>query len=327
MGEAVKIKEGGVDRSQNQINKLKTNMQGGGVCYWLPETELQTDDKRVTQNGNYTAEHEGYYGYNEIIVSIPGTGDMNGKGADGNDYSITVDDNGYIVETKIPSAIQITTPPVKVIYNDGETIDYTGMVVKLYDGEGNLFTDSRYPDGIIPATELLLPENTAHYDGSGGGSSDLDTSPMTQPLPVNTEMTVVRDGRDEMVVRGECITGYYHLTSAEDFLCVIAASKEPGSVIERTGEIIPLASEYGHNGKTAYFTYSSINGYYLEPGEGQWQAIAVDNRNPNVSQIAWTLLYGNGGQSTQSLPVQWISTYNGKTLETAQDIAVYGASV
>ena len=178
MSEAIKIKEGGVDRSQNQINKLKTNTVGGGVCFWVPETERQTDDKRITANGTYTAEDDGLYGYDEITVSVPNTGSMSGKGADGNDYSITVDDNGYIVETKIPSAIQITTPPPKVSYVEGETIDYTGIVVKLYDGEGNLFTDSRYPDGTIPVSELTFPVTVAHAEGDGGGAG-------VQTLPVN----------------------------------------------------------------------------------------------------------------------------------------------
>lgn len=174
MSEAIKIKEGGVDRSQNQINKLKTNTVGGGVCFWVPETERQTDDKRITENGTYTAEEDGLYGYDEISVSVPNTGNMSGKGADGNDYSVTVDDDGYIVETKIPSAIQIEIPPLKNSYTEGETIDLTGIVVKLIDGNGNVFTDAAHPDGTIPVSELTPVPATAQQTGGSKEYTDGD---------------------------------------------------------------------------------------------------------------------------------------------------------
>lgn len=169
MSEAIKIKEGGVDRSQNQINKLKTNTVGGGVCFWVPETERQTDDKRITENGTYTAEHDGLYGYDEITVSVPNTGSMSGKGTDGNDYSITVDDNGYIVETKIPSAIQIETFPAQLLYTEGDTIDYSGIVVGAYDAQENRMQG-------VPFSELFFPVTTAHSDDMTMGG--------TQRLPV-----------------------------------------------------------------------------------------------------------------------------------------------
>lgn len=174
MGEAVKIKEGGVDRSQNQINKLKTNLSGGGVCFWVPETERQTDDKRITANGTYTAEDEGLYGYDEINVSVPNTGSMSGKGDDGNDYSVTIDDDGYIVETKIPSAIQIEIPPLKNSYTEDEPIDLTGIVVKLMDGNGNIFTDAAHPDGTIPISELTPVPATAQQTGGSKEYTDGD---------------------------------------------------------------------------------------------------------------------------------------------------------
>ena len=174
MSEAIKIKEGGVDRSQNQINKLKTNTVGGGVCFWVPETERQTDDKHITENGTYMAEEEGLYGYDEISVSVPNTGNMSGKGADGNDYSITVDDDGYIVETKIPSAIQIEIPPLKNNYVAGEPIDLTGAVVKLYDGNGNVFTDATHPDGIVPLSELTPNPAIAQQTGDSKEYTDGD---------------------------------------------------------------------------------------------------------------------------------------------------------
>lgn len=179
MSEAIKIKEGGVDRSQNQISKLKTNMQGGGVCYWVPETERETDSKSITANGIYTAEDEGLYGYDEINVSVQGTGGVSGRdnpggGTEWDEYNVNVDDDGYIVETKIPSAIQIEIPPLKNSYVEGERIDLTGAVVKLLDANGNLFTDEAHPDGIIPLSELMADPATAQASGDEKEYTDGD---------------------------------------------------------------------------------------------------------------------------------------------------------
>lgn len=177
MSEAVKIKEGGIDRSQNQINKLKTNTVGGGVCYWIPETELKTESKSINKNGTYTAEEEGLYGYSEIYVSVPGAGGINGKdnpGGDWGDYNVNVDEDGYIVEKAIPSAIHIEIPPLKNSYTEGEQIDLTGIIVKLIDGNGNVFTDEAHPDGTIPLSELAPSPTTAQTSGSGNTYSDGD---------------------------------------------------------------------------------------------------------------------------------------------------------
>ena len=134
------------------------------MCFWVPETERQTDDKHITENGTYTAENEGLYGYDKIDVSVPNTGSMSGKGADGNDYSITIDDNGYIVETKIPSAIRIETLPAQLLYTEGDTIDYSGIVVGAYDSQGNRMQE-------VPFSELFFPVNTAHSDGMTMGDA------------------------------------------------------------------------------------------------------------------------------------------------------------
>lgn len=357
MSEAIKIKEGGVDHSQNQIEKLKTNTVGGGVCFWVPETERQTDDKRITENGTYTAEEEGLYGYDEIVVSVPNTGSMSGKGADGNDYSVTVDDDGYIVETKIPSAIQITTPPPRVSYNDGDTIDYSGIVVTLYDGNGNVFTDSRYTDGIVPFSELAFPVSIAHYDGGGGASSDLDTSPIPQPIQyiegafrsvseyegwLGDKYRVINEFTPESGIMSRMFV--YSLSQDDILLRTFWASDTLGKIgtlhrirykndelTEESYLDISTNTPAQIHSKTAY----SFIGSNLSLGpkenivEAPWAIEYIGYIESGTSQenISWTMVYGTGGGTgVQILPVNWISTYNSDTYTDTFDIVVHETS-
>lgn len=53
------------------------------------------------------------------------------------------------------SSIEVTTPPSKTIYNDGETIDFTGIEVAAYKDDGSLL-------GYIPFSQLEFPVTIAH---------------------------------------------------------------------------------------------------------------------------------------------------------------------
>lgn len=55
----------------------------------------------------------------------------------------------------IPYKIVVEVLPDKLAYEPYERIDYTGMVVVVYDQAGNPCTDI-YPDGIIPHEDLIL---------------------------------------------------------------------------------------------------------------------------------------------------------------------------
>lgn len=332
MSEAIKIKEGGIDRSQNQIHKLKTNTVGGGVCFWVPETERQTDDKRITENGTYTAEEEGIYGYDEIVVSVPNTGSMGGKGADGNDYSITVDDNGYIVETKIPSAIRIETLPSRLQYTEGDAISYSGIVVGAYDAQGNRMQE-------VPFSELVFPINTAHASGSGGGSASSDyQGNLPQPINFHVGDTVVKRNYSEydfynLEYTFEVGTAHIVAQIDGDYERLFMASSAPfsGGVYDhfrRTGDEEEeethrrigdfYSSTRNIHGQDVYFTeiqirqVSSIEDY----------GAPLYTARPNDNDM-YTLAYGDitiGG--TQRLPVQWNRPTDYKTLEDYFEISV-----
>jgi hypothetical protein len=333
MSEAIKIKEGGVDRSQNQINKLKTNTVGGGVCFWVPETERQTDDKRITANGTYTAEEEGLYGYDEIDVSVPNTGSMSGKGADGNDYSITVDDNGYIVETKIPSYIKITTPPLKLVYYDGESIDVTGMVVSAYDAEGNYMQD-------VDLSEIIIEPTTAEYGGGSGYEGDGVIDGVTYKIDYTNhyEITVYADDEENkyrwaewdglknaVIYHGGESYAYIFASDNPEDTVMECAYQPDGTPTSGYPKYESPALSYSYDGKKVYYTY----GTSTYSGSGPWEiSCDVNNLVPrseyksNANKYAWVMVYGNArGGSTEEISVKWARPVDSKQLETSFEIS------
>ena len=110
MSKNISIKEGNQGRNFTP-EKLKTTLQGGGSCLWVPkdgtrlktisirkpgtyqawveevygyskatvsgllkESEIKTALKEITENGTYRSEDEGFYGYDVVSVNIPGGG-------------------------------------------------------------------------------------------------------------------------------------------------------------------------------------------------------------------------------------------------------------
>lgn len=61
--------------------------------------------------------------------------------------------------------IRVVTPPAKTLYSEGDTIDFTGIVVKAYEKDGSYVTG--YADGVIPFSELRFPVTVAHYEEGG----------------------------------------------------------------------------------------------------------------------------------------------------------------
>lgn len=82
-------------------------------------------------------------------------------------YITTVDSEGNVTKERYPASMKITTPPTKLQYTAGEVIDYRGIVCTLYDKAGNVYTDTRYPNGTVPMSELDYPVSTAPSPGGG----------------------------------------------------------------------------------------------------------------------------------------------------------------
>ena len=139
MAQNISILEGGTAQQFGQVNKLKISNSGGGTSLWVPDDEVNTKSLHVDSNGTYYASTDECYGYDEVSVNI--VDECYGYDDDGNLWNVEVDDDDFLEETQAPSYIRVVTPPTKLDYIDGETIDTTGMVVMAYYADGTEYGD------------------------------------------------------------------------------------------------------------------------------------------------------------------------------------------
>lgn len=161
MAKNITIKKDGVSSNYYNVEALTTRDLDGGSAYWVPLDETNTGVKTISKKGTYTASADGFYAYSKVIVK--GSGGATGKKKDGNVYYVTTDENGYIVQIKIPAEIRIEILPTKVEYVDGEEVSLTGILVRAYNGDGTVWQMTGYQDGIIPVSELFTEEETVRY--------------------------------------------------------------------------------------------------------------------------------------------------------------------
>ena len=172
MSKNIIIQKNGVDQTLNGVKKLRTKNVSGGTSDWIPEDETQTGTIIIKKNGTFNAADDALFGYSKAVVKVPG---MVVGMKDGKEYTVSVDENGFLEEEKIPVQITITFLPTKTSYDDGDTIDFTGMVVVALDEDGEPWTGGGlYPDGAIPLSELEMEPTTAsaeeayHYWSADG---------------------------------------------------------------------------------------------------------------------------------------------------------------
>ncbi len=151
----ISIPEGGRGRGFT-TGKLETALQGGGSCFWVPESAVKTGRLYVHKNGVHRL-GEDYYGAGEVVVNV------NSYASNGDRMIIPIDDI-LTDQNDLPRSIRIETPPDKLEYADGERIDLTGIVVKAYKGNGEVWTSQDYPDGVIPVEKLICNPKTVHAD-------------------------------------------------------------------------------------------------------------------------------------------------------------------
>lgn len=264
MSKNIVIQEGG-NNKQMTVAKLKTTQVGGGSVLWLPEDEVQLMTKSINENGTYNAENEGKYGYSVVTVNVPGgsgSADSNGKpsgtiapggsgsaiageDSNGNDVVVGVDENGKLVITPRPYSIYVVTEPTKKEYTEGETMDYTGLVVGLKSKDGTDFTDEKYPDGHIPLSELILPDVAPEGSGNDGSATITDKSGLwypDTPTPILFTKSVnftyfYTNGQDRW------FKVVYHLTASENAWIVpfMVSSESKLAILafaDRAGETI-----------------------------------------------------------------------------------------
>lgn len=96
MSKNIVINNNGTTETWEAVDAIRMNAVGGGTVDYMPEDETTTGTITITANGEYEAADDSLYGYSTAIVNVPGK--VTGY-KDGELYTVTVDENGYLVET------------------------------------------------------------------------------------------------------------------------------------------------------------------------------------------------------------------------------------
>lgn len=99
----ITIQENLVDQNYDGTEKITTPQVPNGSVSWIPaDGTSNTVDLTVTQNGTYTAESDGYYGYASVTVNVTDSDNITGIDREtGTTYRISVDDEGNIVKEAV----------------------------------------------------------------------------------------------------------------------------------------------------------------------------------------------------------------------------------
>lgn len=332
MSKSIVIQEGGVGKNLT-ANKLKTNLIGGGTCLWVPEDETQLTTKHITKDGTYTASAEGYYGYSSVTVD--GIGVATGKKPSGDEYSYSTDSTGYIVETKIPSSIEVTTPPTITTYGDGAYIGFDGIVVKAYDNNGVYMQD-------VPFSELTFPVTVARYSDEYNAYTAGGVSWIADSGYVFSEANTLLDawgGRTfnkttdgpSIVVHANNLNTWYGQPTDNPAYGPIIMSTDSNYIDSNWGN---NAIEIEIDGVTWYFhPVAHLQGADSHTGGSaptwngsgctSWEECARSILNAAGVVVISTI--PPGGDGVQAIPVQWARPIDNKVLSTAFAITVIPA--
>lgn len=159
MSKNIYITEGRKGRRFGSVKKLKTELQGGGSCLWVPEDDVQLEPLFATENGVYTPDE---YGFSDASISVV---DANiGMLDAGNNWPYFPDGDldGYgKVNVNVPEerqntftdAIQIETlgyradlPYLTTIFSD-----YTSVQGNSH-GQLSVSIQSKYPSFVAQST-------------------------------------------------------------------------------------------------------------------------------------------------------------------------------
>jgi hypothetical protein len=349
MSENLNILEGDLGRQFAPVDRLSVNNQGGGESRWVVADFLETNSLTAMENGLYLAVEEDCDCFDEVEVDVSedlddadddtkATKKITGKDPNldpNNDYAAGLDENGNLTKEMIPAAIHIVVPPRKLKYEDGETIDFTGIHVYLMNGNNQRYTDEDYPTGEIPFDELMFPETIADESQASGQSRSSDILPdgMESFSPISscsfktdkgivTSTVKVLDGRGTIYKTSHSLSSitYIRATDDPDAVCIVEDKYNSitGEYIE-TEEIKVSSSPntYTHDGKKVYYDttqLSSIGSVVESLPIYSWD-------NIDRGYIAWTLIYGEIVSGGQEIPVQWVR-FDGEILEDTFTIEV-----
>lgn len=269
----------------------------------------------------------------------------------GNEEIETEDGSGNTVVTPVPSAIEIVTPPTKTSYIDGETMIYSGIEVGLRKKDGSLFTDSRYQDGTLHMNNLRFPvsiaeitEHTQVHELQGYTHSGTVTV-----TAVGSILLAIDEAVAKSPYTWEGVQAMKNMVAQFDGVYPGIVKVNAGTVSTMSGEggfqvyVLP----YGIVGNTVKLgLYSDSNQFaklYTCRTKRDGDTVTVSNVTYEGDNYIVEWFIGDYtsnnkywistlnaevalAQSEQvSVPVQWVSTYDGRTFEDTFDITVSNA--
>ena len=281
----------------NAVNNIETG-----------HTFISADEGKVVQNADLVAQTSttktvnGTYDTtynNEVVVNVtnPVSVVIGLDTTDDNEYAVSVDGSGNLVKTKLPTSIAVDTEPTKKSYADGETIDYSGMVVKAYNGDDSVY-------GTIPASELTLTEITAdaskaHSYRRWAGLDVVDGA--TERLSIAAKNTYYVYGDIKL-----------YLNSGNSFI----VSRNGGS------EICRYSASYPDLPCSVQFTVSN-NGITVNyrDKDGSVNRLNDETSAFTSAGLGPATITGSSDKS-QMIPVSWNRPVDGTTLSTSFGIEV-----
>ena len=164
------------------------------------------------------------------------------------------------------------------------------------------------PKGLVDSIKSLFEEENIPMPGTstgGGASSNLNTSPVAQPIPIANEGFVYDTNGTLRIhfLSGDYTVTLGHLYGNYGYFTFIAACDHPGETLryqqyQPNGtpwsyvSTIGLNSSYTYNGKTVYFTFTSTA--LISPyAASMIPYFGDENGDQKSSQIAWTMVYGD----------------------------------
>jgi hypothetical protein len=258
----------------------------------------------------------------------------------GNEMAVGLDNFGHLTQEILPTSIGIITPPSKLVYNNGETILFSGLVVQAYTADGNVWTDSTHPDGIIPMGELFFPVTVANADVGEKlkyATSDIYDGQISFGSAAYQTGWFIGGGR-KYEYNAYQTGGMAMACTSQDgksFGC-LGASKEPfvltfsyeehsiddGEPNSHSGSVSENGDNaYTHQNKTVYW---GVTGHVF--GVLQDASVTPITSYPTkgfYGEFAWTMIYGEVTEEAQmGVPVQWSRPGDGQVLETSFTITV-----
>lgn len=322
MSENISIKEGGLPRPFGPVNYLRVACGDNKHALWVPESTRQLGTKSIDKNGIYRASADNVYGWSSVDVNVSQSSSITGTDPDGDESVVYPDpDSGQLITEKIPSRIEVVTPPTKTRYSDGDAIDFSGIVVKGYLETGGLWGTIPFNELVFPDTTAVIQEEHTWTDGRGINAGlfyimpsydQYDESAYNRTTRIVGKTNHTAEPYDNVYMGTEwpstlLVTVY----AGQFYVCIISGDTKFRNVYQ-----IQYAGSFYYYGN---YNYGNLpRGVFVNVGNPYAdKEILVPESTTNPSGVD-----ASSVAETQTVPVQWSRPGDGALLESSFTINV-----